>query len=61
MFKLLFEFFFTLAISMCLVINIISGSWLLVALDAACLIVSIINLIIELKPRGNDKNVSSDY
>lgn len=61
MFKLLFEFLFTLAVSVCLVINIISGSWLLVVLDAACLIVSIINLIIEFKPRGKDTNDSSDY
>jgi hypothetical protein len=62
MLKLILEIIFTVVFAISLVFNIISGSWLLVALDGVCVILGLINiyLIWRNHKRKEMRNVSKD-
>jgi membrane protein YdbS with pleckstrin-like domain len=49
MFKFILEIIFTVLFAVSLVFNVITGSWLLVTLDAIIVILGIINSILEFK------------
>lgn len=57
MFKFILEIIFTVVFVISLIFNIITGAWLLVALDAIIVIFGIINSILifkELRRRGRN-------
>ena len=56
MFNFILEVIFTVLFAISLVFNVIAGSWLLVALDAAIVILGIINSILVYKNYKDKKN-----
>jgi membrane protein YdbS with pleckstrin-like domain len=49
MFKFILEIIFTVLFAVSLVFNVITGSWLLVTLDAIVVILGIVNCILDFK------------
>jgi membrane protein implicated in regulation of membrane protease activity len=62
MLKLILEIVFTVVFAISLVLNIITGSWLLVALDGVCVILGLVNiyLIWRNQKRKETQDVSED-
>lgn len=62
MLKLILEIVFTVVFAISLVLNIITGSWLLVALDGVCVILGLVNiyLIWRNHKRKETQDVSED-
>ena len=58
MLKLILEIVFIVVFAISLVLNIITGSWLLVALDGACVILGLINIYLIL--RNHKRKVAQD-
>lgn len=56
MFNFILEIIFTVLFAISLIFNVIAGSWLLVALDAAIVILGIINSIFAYKNYKNKKD-----
>lgn len=62
MFKLILEIIFTVIFAISFVINIITGFWLLMVLDGACVILGLINIYLILRnyKRKEKQDVSED-
>jgi hypothetical protein len=56
MFNFILEIIFTVLFAVSLVFNAVAGSWLFVALDAAIVILGVVNSIFAYKNYKNKKN-----